>query len=214
MSPWISHPTPKSDSDMNHVKKYSAEVERGDARKNNPGAVSLSSSLAVINLIYLFISQGKPLARPLQRQPEVFVRLLQPRENIKHKPQERTVATAALAFIKPRCFCPAETSTSGRSYAITDTVKRRLVRGNVDDTFGILCRPVVFNQGFDNTKHYFGIQDFAEALLLPFIRSKMIETLFCLKEARGELNNMAKLLNGVLHFGEAFRLIKVSRQKQ
>lgn len=28
----------------------------------------------------------------------------------------------------------------------------------------------------------------------------MIETLVCLKEARGELNNMVKLFNGVLHF--------------
>lgn len=85
---------------MNHVKKYSAEVERGAAYKNNAGPVSLSSFLAVIYLIYFFFSQGKPLARLLQRQPEVFVRLLQPRENIKHKPQEGTVATAALALIK------------------------------------------------------------------------------------------------------------------
>lgn len=64
------------------------------------------------------------------------------------------------------------------------------------------------------TKHYFGIQDFAEALLIPFIQAKMIETLGCLKEARGELNNMVKRLNGVLHFCEAFRLIKVSRHRQ
>lgn len=116
------------------------------------------------------------------------MRLLQPRENIKHKPQERTVATAALALIKQRCFCPAETSTSRRSYAITDMLKRYLVRGNMDDRLGILCAcgQVVFNQGFDKIKH--------------FIRSEMIETLFCLKEARGELNNMVKLFNGVLHF--------------
>lgn len=105
---------------MNHVKKYSAEAERGDAYENNAGAVSLSSFPAVIYFILFFFSQGKPLARLLQRQPEVFVRLLQPRENIKHKPQERTVATAALALNKQRCFCPAETSTSRRSYAITD----------------------------------------------------------------------------------------------
>lgn len=187
---------------MNHVKKYSAEVERGDAYKNNAGAVSLSSFLAVIYLIYLFFSQGKPLARLLQRQPEVFVRLLQPRENIKHKPHERTVATAALALIQQRCFCPAESSRSRRSYAITDMLKPYLVRGNMDDRFGILCAcsQVVFNQGFDNIKHYFGIQDFAEALLLPSIQSEMIETLVCLKEAGGELNNMAKLLNAVLCF--------------
>lgn len=116
------------------------------------------------------------------------MRLLQPRENIKHKPQEGTVATAAPALIKQRCFCPAE--TSGRSYAVAGTLKRHLVSGNMDGRFGLLCTcsQVVLNQGFDNIGHYFGIQDF-EALLLRFIRSKMIEILGCLKEARGELNN-------------------------
>lgn len=64
----------------------------------------------------------------------------------------------------------------------------------MEDKFGILCAcsQIVFNQGFDNIKDHFGIQDFAEALLLPFIWSKMIEALVCLKEARGELNNLVK----------------------
>lgn len=78
---------------MNQVKKYSAEVERGSAREREVGAVSLSSFSAVFYFNFL----GQLQARLLQRQPEVFVHLLQPRESIKHKPQKRTVAAAALA---------------------------------------------------------------------------------------------------------------------
>lgn len=137
---------------------------------------------------------GQLLARLLQRQPEVFVHLLQPRESIKHKPQKRTVATAALALIKQRHFCPTETSTGKRTHAIITISKQSK---NMYEIFSLSgsCSKVVFNQGYDNVKHYFVIpyKDW-NAFLLPCIWSQMIEILVILKEARCEL------LDGIWHF--------------
>lgn len=110
---------------------------------------------SLLSFISFFL--GQLLARLLQRQPEVFVNLLQPRESIKHKPQKRTVATAALALIKQLYFCPTETSTGRRTHAIITISKQSK---NMYEIFSLSgsCNKVVFNQGFDNVKPYFVIQ--------------------------------------------------------
>lgn len=182
---------------MNQVKKYSAEVERGSAYEKKAGAVSLSSFFAVFYFIFFL---GQLLARLLQRQPEVFVNLLQPRESIKHKPQKRTVATAALALIKQRHFCPTETSTGRRTHAIITLSKQSK---NMYEIFSLSgsCSKALFNQGFDNVKPYFVIQykDW-NGFLLPCIQSQKIEILVILKESGSELNNTVKLLDCISHF--------------
>lgn len=94
----ISHP--KMTSDTYKVKKivcwgWGTAVERGD---------SVTFFLLCCHLFNFFRAAAP--ATPLQRQPEVFVHLLQPSKGIKYKPKKRT-AEDSLALMKLQDFCPS-----------------------------------------------------------------------------------------------------------